>query len=134
MWRTLKVELLQCLHRRESRFLNPPRHRLAIPFLDLGFQQRLQITQVRLLLFHGLFGQVHELIAQRWQVQLFGILQDRGLLQWLGSAHWITSVASQLGRNRSYLSRLGRGRSYRLSAPMSIGLAVGSSSRLTVNR
>jgi hypothetical protein len=34
-----------------------------------------------------LFGQAHELIAQRWQVQLLGILQDRGLLHRLGGAH-----------------------------------------------
>jgi hypothetical protein len=34
-----------------------------------------------------LFGQPHELIAQRWQVQLLGILQDRGLLHRLGGAH-----------------------------------------------
>ena len=46
----------------------------------------------------------------RWQVQLLGILQDRGLLHGLGGGHWITSVVSQFGRNRSYPSRLGCGR------------------------
>ena len=98
----LEVELLQRLHRREARFLNPPRHRLAIAFLDFRFQQRLQITQVRLLLFHRFFGQARKLLAQRGQSQLLGILLDRGLLHRLdGGAHWITSVAGQFGRNRS---------------------------------
>ena len=98
---TLEVELLQRLHRREARFLNPPRHRPVIAFLYFRFQQRLQITQVRLLLFHRFFGQARKLIAQRGQSQLFGILPDRRLQDRLGGAHWITSVAGQFGRNRS---------------------------------
>ena len=36
-----EVELLQRLHRREARFLNPPRHRPVIAFLYFRFQQRL---------------------------------------------------------------------------------------------
>ena len=46
-----------------------------------------------MLFFHRFFGQARELIAQRGQSQLFGILLDRGLLDRLGGAHWITSVA-----------------------------------------
>ena len=101
MRHNLEVELLQRLHRREARFLNPPRHRPVIAFLYFGFQQRLQITQVRLLFFHCFFGQARKLIAQRGQSQLFGVLQDRRLQDRFGGAHWITSVASQVGRNRS---------------------------------
>ena len=41
------------------------RHRPVIAFLHFGFQQRLQITQVRLFLFHRFFGQARKLIAQR---------------------------------------------------------------------
>jgi hypothetical protein len=83
----LEIELLQRLHRRKVRFLNPPRHRPVIAFLHFRFQQRLQITQVRLLLFHGFFGQARKLIAQRGQSQLFGILLDRRLQDRLGGAH-----------------------------------------------
>src|SRR5271155_2286289 len=107
------------------RFLNPARHCLAIAFLHFCFQKCLKITEVRLLLLDCLFGQTRKLIAQCWQVQLPGILLDRSLLHRLDGGHWITSVASPFGSNRSYASRLGCGRSYRLNTPMSIGLAAG---------
>jgi hypothetical protein len=100
--RDLEVELLQRLHRRQVCFLNPPRDRLAFAFLYFPFQQRFQITQVRLLLFHGFSGQTRELSSQCWQPQLFGVLLDGRLLHRpRRGAHWITSVTGQFGRNRS---------------------------------
>ena len=76
-----------------------------IAFFYFRFQQRLQIAQVRLLLFRRFFSQTRELIAQRGQSQLFGILLDRRMQDRLGGVHWITSVAGgprgYPGRNRS---------------------------------
>jgi len=66
----------------------------AIAFLDLGFEQRLQITQVRLLLAHRFFGQAGELVGQGRQIELPGVLLNRGLLNRLRCAHWTTSVAT----------------------------------------
>ena len=53
-----------------------PRHCPLIAFLQFRCQQRLQIAQVRLFLFHRFFGQARKLIAQRGQTQLFGVLLD----------------------------------------------------------
>jgi hypothetical protein len=48
--RTLEIKFLQYLDCRKVGLLDAPDHRSAIPFLNLGFEQRFQITQVRLLL------------------------------------------------------------------------------------
>jgi hypothetical protein len=84
--RSQKIELLQCLDRREVGLLDAPDYVPAIAFLDLGFEQRLQITQVRLLLPHRFFGQVGELVGRGGQIELPGVLLNRGLLDRLGIA------------------------------------------------
>ena len=43
----VEVELLQCLHSRQARFLDAPLNRVPLPLFDLGRQQRFQIPDVR---------------------------------------------------------------------------------------
>jgi hypothetical protein len=89
MWRALKIKFFQCLDRRKMRFLDAPRYCFAIPFLDLdlGFEQRLQITQVRSLFLSRFFSQGCKLITSCCQVQLPGILQNGRLLNRLKHFH-----------------------------------------------
>jgi hypothetical protein len=61
--RTLKVELLKRLDRREMRLLDAPDHGATFTFLDLCFEQSFQISQVRLLPADRLLGQTGELLS-----------------------------------------------------------------------
>ena len=77
----LKVELFKRLDRREVGLLDAPDHGSAIAFLDLGFEQRFQIAQVRLLLAHRFFGQAGELVGHGRQIELPRVLLNGGLLR-----------------------------------------------------
>jgi hypothetical protein len=61
--RTLKVELLKRLDGREMRLLDAPDHGATLTFLDLGFKQSFQISQVRLFPADCLLGQTGELLG-----------------------------------------------------------------------
>jgi hypothetical protein len=54
---------------------------MPFPLLQLGAQQRLQISHMSEFLLHHLSGQFHKLRSQRRQTELTRVLPDRGLLQ-----------------------------------------------------
>ncbi len=105
MRRTLKIELLKRLDRREMRLLEATDYGATLPFLDLGLEQSFQIAQVRLLPADRFLGQTGELLGYGGQIELAGVLLNRCLCDRLGCVHWITSVAAvvwvQLGRSCS---------------------------------
>ena len=96
-----KVELFQSLCGRETRLLYPPLHRPLAPIVHFRFHQRFEVTQMAVLLFHRLVGQTLKMSTDRRQTQLFGVLPDRRLIQYLSArAHCSTSVG-RFGSNRS---------------------------------
>jgi hypothetical protein len=74
-----EVELGQGLDPGQTGFLDPTHHRLALAFLDLGRQQRIEILDVAMALPDGRLGQHLELPGNRRHFQSSAMVPD-GLL------------------------------------------------------
>src|SRR5450759_3486666 len=78
--RIAERKFLQRFHLGEMGILDPPRYGVLMAVFHFRSQQRFQITQMPLLLLDRFFGHRQKLPSHRRELQLFGILPNRGLL------------------------------------------------------
>src|SRR5207245_416889 len=79
--RLREVELVEGLQPRQMRFAKAPRHQPLLAFLQLGLQQRFEITQMRAAFAHRLFRQRGALRGDGRQMQKLALLADGGCFQ-----------------------------------------------------
>lgn len=77
----VEVELVEGLDARQARLLESPLDGAALALLDLGGEQRLQVTQVAVLLANHLLSQLGELRAQDRQTQQLAVFENGGLVE-----------------------------------------------------
>jgi len=76
-----EVELLQRLHPRQASFVDAPLDKPLFAILDLGLQQRFEITEMRAPLAHRLLGELRALRGDARQTQHLALLADGGGFQ-----------------------------------------------------